>query len=310
MEKNKRTRALVISGGGSKGAFAGGIAEYLIKEKGIDYDIFVGTSTGSLLIPLLALGEIDRLKRVYTSVEQTDIFSNCPFTIIKRNGKIVKTKMNHFHVAWNFLKGKKTFGESKSLRKLIKKTFTEDHFKTLVKSREKVIVTVSNFTRNTVEYKYAKDYSYDDFCDWIWVSCNFVPFMSLVEKNGFEYADGGFGNLVPVQEAIDAGAKEIDVIVLNPRLEITNKPKATNAFNLLTSAIDFMITQIAQDDIYLGLLESRHSNIKTRFIHTPRQLTDNSFIFDPIKMTEWWDEGYHYMAHLSNREIKLGNIGP
>ena len=26
-------KALVISGGGSKGAFAGGVAEYLIKEK-------------------------------------------------------------------------------------------------------------------------------------------------------------------------------------------------------------------------------------------------------------------------------------
>jgi len=37
-------RALVISGGGSKGAYAGGIAEYLICEAGKKYDIFVGTS--------------------------------------------------------------------------------------------------------------------------------------------------------------------------------------------------------------------------------------------------------------------------
>ncbi|MDG2443864.1 MAG: patatin-like phospholipase family protein, partial [Flavobacteriaceae bacterium] len=39
-------KALVISGGGSKGAFAGGVAEYLLKEKKKTYDIFLGTSTG------------------------------------------------------------------------------------------------------------------------------------------------------------------------------------------------------------------------------------------------------------------------
>ena len=39
-------RALVISGGGSKGAFAGGVAQYLLEEKKKEYDLFIGTSTG------------------------------------------------------------------------------------------------------------------------------------------------------------------------------------------------------------------------------------------------------------------------
>ena len=43
-------KALVISGGGSKGAFAGGIAQYLIEEKKKNYELFVGTSTGSLML--------------------------------------------------------------------------------------------------------------------------------------------------------------------------------------------------------------------------------------------------------------------
>ena len=287
-------RALVISGGGCKGAFAGGVAEYLINKEGNDYDIFVGTSTGSLMIPLLALGEIDRLKEAYTSTKQEDVFNSCPFIIEKVNGQVVDTHINHLRIAWNFIKGKRTFGESKPLRELITRCFTEKDFDRLTQTDEKVIVTVTNLTRNVVEYKYAKDNSYEDFCDWIWLSCNFVPFMSLVEKNGYEYADGGFGNLIPIKEAIDAGAQAIDVIVLNPRLQITNKPKSTNAFNLLTNAIDFMINQIAQDDMYLGLLQSRHSNIKTRFFHTPQLLTENSFVFEPEEMKIWWKEGYEY----------------
>ena len=35
-------KALVISGGGSKGAFAGGIAQYLIQEKKKDYQPLQG----------------------------------------------------------------------------------------------------------------------------------------------------------------------------------------------------------------------------------------------------------------------------
>ena len=48
-------RALVISGGGSKGAFAGGVAQYLMEGLQHEYDMFLGTSTGSLLISHLAL---------------------------------------------------------------------------------------------------------------------------------------------------------------------------------------------------------------------------------------------------------------
>ena len=57
-------RAIVISGGGSKGAFAGGVAQYLIERQQRDYDLFVGTSTGSLLLIHLALQKIEKLHSV------------------------------------------------------------------------------------------------------------------------------------------------------------------------------------------------------------------------------------------------------
>ena len=72
-------KALVISGGGSKGAFAGGVAQFLIQEAGNKYDIFVGTSTGSLLISHLALSKLDKIKEIYSNVNQDSIFSNLSF---------------------------------------------------------------------------------------------------------------------------------------------------------------------------------------------------------------------------------------
>ena len=66
-------RALVISGGGSKGAFAGGVAQYLLEEKKLAYDLFLGTSTGSLLISHLALREIAEGHITPTILEEPEV---------------------------------------------------------------------------------------------------------------------------------------------------------------------------------------------------------------------------------------------
>ena len=77
-------KALVISGGGSKGAFAGGVAQYLMRDLGHEYDMFLGTSTGSLLIPHLSLNKIDKVYELFTNVTQRDIFSVSPFVQRKK----------------------------------------------------------------------------------------------------------------------------------------------------------------------------------------------------------------------------------
>jgi predicted patatin/cPLA2 family phospholipase len=110
--------ALVISGGGSKGAFAGGVAQYLIEELKRDYQLFLGTSTGSLLVSHLALNNIDKIKSVYTSVTNDSIFNVCPFVIKQKHGT-QSIAINHINVLLNFFRGSKTFGESYNLKKLI-----------------------------------------------------------------------------------------------------------------------------------------------------------------------------------------------
>ena len=288
-------KALVISGGGSKGAFAGGVAQHLIQDLGIHYDLMIGTSTGSLLAPMLAFGDIDNVKKAYTSVSQKDIYSICPFKVKKlKNGKI-KSSINHLNVIRMFLKRKKTFGEHKHLRDTIRRFFPKDHYEYVKSTQRKVIATVANLTLRKIEYKYLADYSYEDFCDWMWVSSSFVPFMSLVEKNGYEYADGGFGNYIPIEEAIAQGATDIHVIVLNPRNRTHKAQKSRNAFDILMHSMQFMLNQIAYDDILIGHLQSIYNeNIHVKYFFTPRLLTEYSFYFDPEQMSQWWEEGYEY----------------
>ncbi len=286
-------RALVISGGGSKGAFAGGVAEYLIKDCGYDYDILVGSSTGSLLLPHLAIGKVDKIKKIYTSVTQKDIFSISPFRIHKTN-KGYETSINHFNTLRTFLKGCPTFGESESLRSLIKNSITKEDFEAIGKMNKKVIFTVSNLTEQTVEYIHSNDCDYESFCNWAWASSNFVPFMSVFQKNGCQYADGGFGSHIPIYCALENNACEVDVIILENEHPLRKQRLAGNAFSLLLKTFRFMATQISIKDLLIGKLMSLNQRIDVHIYYTPRQLTDNSLIFDPALMTQWWDEGYDY----------------
>jgi len=302
-----KKRALVISGGGSKGAFGGGIAEYLIRECNFDYDIFVGTSTGSLLVPLLSINEIEKIRAIYTSVTQDAIFSTNPF-IIYKDGGVFKTRINHFGTIKMFLKGKKTFGESKNLFKLIQKIITPADFVRMQNNKAEVYVTVSNLSTNSVEYKRLKDCAYIDFCEWIWASSNIVPFMSLLEKDGCEYADGGFADLVPISEAIYRGASEVDVIVLKARPGRALKRPVRNALELTTRAFDFMLDQISSDDIKIGELLSHKREVKLNFYYPPAALTENSLIFDPYQMKKWWRQGMNF-AREQNPVCKCIEVG-
>lgn len=297
-------RALVISGGGSKGAFAGGVAQFLIKEAGHHYDLFVGTSTGSLLIPHLALNKLDKIKRIYSSVDQDSIFNNCPFVVRRKHGSDI-ISMNHWNILKNFLKGRKTFGESENLRKLIGNSITKREFNQLKKMDVDLVVTVSNLSLNQVEYKSIMDYSYEEFLDWIWISSNYTPFMSLVRKDGCEYADGGLGSLVPIEEAIKRGATEVDVIVLHTEVSYYNRMPARNPFELITTIYGFVLDRIENQNIRIGKLVASQKNAIINIYYTPTILTTNSLIFNKEKMVRWWKRGYLYAKNKNSESMPI-----
>lgn len=299
-------RALVISGGGSKGAYAGGVAEYLIKEKGHEYDLYVGTSTGSLLVPHIAAGKIDKVYSVFTDVKQSNIFSVNPFRTRKK-GDREYVSINFINSLWQFIKMKRTFGESKALKRYLKKHFTEEEYNFIKTTKEDVVVTVSNLSKNRVEYKSIKDFSYDEFCEWIWISCNYIPFMSLAKVNGFEYADGAFGCVVPIREAIQRGATEIDAVVLESENMEYMKVLGKNPFSLMLNLFGHLLDQVERSDILIGKLAAKNKGVKLNLYYTPSKLTENSLIFNKKLMVSWWQQGFDY-AKSRHKEAKSNEL--
>ncbi|WP_431107274.1 patatin-like phospholipase family protein [Winogradskyella poriferorum] len=286
-------RALVISGGGSKGSFAGGVAQYLMEREKRDYDMFLGTSTGSLLVPHLALGEIGKLYDIFTNVQQQDIFSVSPF-VQRKKGDREYVSIDFVNSLWQFVRMKRTFGESKALRKHIRKHFTLEEFQKIKATKHDVVVTVSNLSMNRVEYKSVNDCSYEEFCNWIWISCNYIPFMSLAMVDGYEYADGGLGCVIPIREAILRGATEVDAIVLEAENLGKQRVLGKNPFSLMMNLFGHLLDQVERSDIVIGQLAAKNKNVKLNLYYTPTSLTENSLIFSKRLMEKWWQQGYDY----------------
>ncbi|WP_338733620.1 patatin-like phospholipase family protein [Mangrovimonas cancribranchiae] len=293
-------KALVISGGGSKGAFAGGVAQYLIEEKKKTYDMFLGTSTGSLLVPHLATNDIGKLYDIYTNVQQSDIFSISPF-VQRKKGDREYVSIDFINSLWQFIRMKRTFGESKALKRNIKHNFTREEYEKIKATKEDLVVTVSNLSKNKVEYKSIHECTYEEFCNWIWISCNYIPFMSLAKVNGYEYGDGGLGCVVPIREAIQRGATEVDAVILESENMDRNKVLGKNPFSLMISLFGHLLDQMERNDVLIGKLAAKNNNVKLNLYYTPTQLTENSLIFSKRLMTKWWEQGYDYAHKRFNK---------
>jgi predicted patatin/cPLA2 family phospholipase len=129
--------------------------------------------------------------------------------------------------------------------------------------------------------------------------------MSLVKKEGCEYADGGFGSLVPIEEAIQRGATEVDVIILETEVSYYNRMPSKNVFSLISNMYGYMSDRIEKQNIRIGKFVAVKNNVIINLYYTPTVLTTNSLIFDHDKMTKWWEIGFQY---AKEKNIELNEI--
>ncbi len=235
-------KALIISGGGAKGAFGCGLAQALKESK--DYSLYVGTSTGSLQSPLIALNNFDKLKKAYLSVTQKDIFNFNPFN---KNGSI-----NIFKLILRLILNKDTIGESKNLKRRILSFFNEEDYKNILKENKDIVAVTVSMTSKKVEFKSIKNNSYQDMVDWIWASSNYPIFMSFLEKDGDKWCDGGLKEHTPIQYAIDNGYTYIDVIIhrTSTYSEI-NKWEGRGIVKSLFRTIQILTENVSEDDVMI-----------------------------------------------------------
>jgi NTE family protein len=286
-------KALVISGGGAKVAWGGGTIQALYEKYNKDYDLVVGCSTGSLLMTLSTIKKMEELKIAYTSVDTKSIFKLNPFN--------KKGKVKILNAIWRLIRGKKSIGDSSNLLETIKQFYKQEDYDLTKVLEKEIVATVVNITNQAVEYKSNMDYSYEDMCEWIYTSACAPLFMSLVEKDGYDYVDGGIIEHIPVQYAIDRGATEIDVIVHRTEdYKPLKETRVKNFIQVFDKVIDSMHREISSDDIQIAKLKANNKEVLLNYYYTPYKLTTNSLLFDKKIMTGWWELGYNSVMEGTN----------
>jgi len=308
MEK-KFKRGLCVSGGGAWGAFGAGTLARLDRE----YTIGAGISTGSLITPLALLGEWERLKDAYTSVNDNDIFDLKWYKPkpITKNGK-----PNVLAVILALILGHKTVATTQKLRDLIDKFVYSDDYQRLQLSDKEAMVGCQNLTEypSTLHFFSSKNEHFTDFKDWMWIAANEPFFTSLVSKEWYDptfgekfvgqWADGGISELIPLDPIIEANCDEIDVIIHRPKtVHSVEKHKINN----LLDSVDRVIGAMRYDIEFEYLIQkcqyaANEKGIKINLYFLPRALGPNSLVFDKKQMLAWWQEGYN-TAFDENRMI-------
>ncbi len=246
-------RALVISGGGSKGAYAIGVLKRLLEAyPGLNFDMYVGTSTGALISPLAAIDEIELLENLYTSLHTDDV-------ILENRLGDVLNDVSIFDV--------------EPLRQLLVNNYDDNRYQQLSNSGKDVFLTttclqsgelvVFTNAKNPVRsalYQTKKIESARHFRRAVLASASQPVFMPPVKVNevvagepfpNFQFVDGGVREYAGVQIAIDNGATEVFTILLSSGLPSVENKEFNNLFDILKTTIDIFTDDVGKNDLII-----------------------------------------------------------
>lgn len=247
------SRALVVSGGGSKGAFAVGVIQRLrATYPNLDFDKYVGTSTGSLIVPLAAMGGYDLLEELYSTQTTANI--------IKKSN--IGDRLNQHSIF-----------DANPLWSLIEQYYTDENWEILQQSGKKIFLTTTClqtselvvFTNDT-SFTKAKHYevmqlvSAEHFRKAVMASACQPVFMPPIKVNKnvpgeanphFQFVDGGVREYAGVEMAIDNGATEIFTIILSTGEKVIFDTEFKTIFPIMQQTIDIFMEDVGKNDLII-----------------------------------------------------------
>lgn len=321
-KKNKNMKkAIVISGGGCKGAWAFGWLSYHTDKKPFlhkEYDYYVGTSAGALVACAFAAGKIKDASELFISLDNDKVYKRCPFKIREKLGiGKYRTSMKLFPMVGSVLLNTyDTFGDSTPVLSLIRKIYTESDHQNIKDSERKLIITVTNINNKNSVYIDASKYDYETFTKYVFASTAAAPIMSVVEIDGVQYVDGGILESTPITGII--GYNDIQSIdVLNLNQGYSEISRINNPIDIISSYIDMFMNQGNSDDIIVGALKASQTGKDLKIYEPSKFLTDSPFVFVPEDMKWFYEYGrqdaakgykrsnYQFLADRNKSVVKI-----
>lgn len=277
-------RALVLSGGASKGAFQKGCLDYILGDLNKQYDILLGVSVGALNAAMLAMFDnnsnqqaLEFLSKIWNNVSTKQIYKRWfPF------GKL--------HALWQ-----RSLYDSSPLEDLVNKEFNLEQAKSTGKQLSVGAVSLTAGTYSMF------DMSHPEFNKCVIASASFPTMFKPVFFDNQWWSDGGVREATPIKAAIEAGATEIDVIFTSSTKEVKEMDNNSKTLKVALRTLELMIEELMEDDISKALMynklvecgaEPDKRSVKINVLRPEGPLTSDVLNFNQDKVQPMIKIGY------------------
>ncbi|HEY9786312.1 MAG TPA: patatin-like phospholipase family protein [Candidatus Obscuribacterales bacterium] len=279
---DKPKRALILPGGGGRGAYQVGVAKALF-EKGLHFDMAFGTSIGGLNAAFLAQDSLERLEEIWCSIRGSDIFK---LPSAQQMGRLL---LGHKLGLLDNSPLEEILRREVNLHKLKASTMKVGWCATDLCSLETKLITIDEImsTNELIDVLMATSA----------IPTAFPP--RHIHGHGL-WVDGGLVRNTPMETAIQLGADEVYMVLLHPE-KINVCP--TNMFEVIVRCLDIVLDASARKEIQTaelynrlcaaGHIESKgRKNVDIRVFQPKRAVNTTLLEIDPQRSRKLIQQGY------------------
>ncbi|OYY68166.1 patatin-like phospholipase family protein [Sphingomonas sp. 28-63-12] len=219
--------AIVLSGGGAKGAFQVGVLDALVNTHNVKPSIAVGTSTGAIQALGVAQDDVAGLVRVWTGITgNADIYKD-------RSGLI-----------GTVLFGGKALHDTAPLRKLLKNFANPAKLAASTVDLRLGVVSLQSGDFRTI------DKSVPDIHNWVYASCAMPVFFDPLETSDKQqWVDGGVKEVTPLGAAMELNPTSILVIRASPATKLATNKKFGGLIPIGLRAVNILQAEVSRNDL-------------------------------------------------------------
>lgn len=286
-----RKTGLIVEGGGMKCAYSAGVLDYFL-DFNINFDYCIGVSAGAANIASYLAKQRERNLRYYT------IHAQDPRYVGIRN--LIKTGS--------------VFGLQYIYGELSNSTGDDPiDYNQIIKNPSEFYFPATDALTGRVDYLSKKDLSPDDYRGFMATSA-MPAFCKPVKLHGHLYYDGGVGDSIPVQKALDDGCEKLIIVLERPRGFIKQPENFRPIYKRMLHKYPETIKAVDNRHVNyrssMQLAYQLESDGKAIIIAPSRQVKITTFTKDPVIMRELYHLGMEDTKKLSDDIISFLNTYP
>lgn len=192
----KKKTALVLSGGGSRGAYQCGVWQALT-ELGVQIDIVIGVSVGAINGAMVMQGDPIKTANLWREMETDMVFDID-----------AKAQLQDYVKEFLLNRGAGTSG----LQSLLREYVNEEDIRRSPVDFGLVTVEIPSMRPH---YLWKEDIPRGQLYDYITASASAFPAVHPIEIDGRYFIDGGYADNLPVAMALEKGVTEVIAVYLD-----------------------------------------------------------------------------------------------